>query len=130
MFLIHHQFVYSRLTIEQEIAHFSYDDNHEFHLDDSSIRWYYPPDIGTDLNRGFETFRKHDDSKDEHLESLLRALMEKEKTTNLKTEADIITWRGMMTKVRLYLGKISKENANENGYRLLRVCLTLEMGSK
>ncbi|EMR90125.1 putative protein rai1 protein [Botrytis cinerea BcDW1] len=100
----------------QEIAHFSYDDNHEFHLDDSSIRWYYPPDIGTDLNRGFETFRKHDDSKDEHLESLLRALMEKEKTTNLKTEADIITWRGMMTKVRLYLGKISKENANENGF--------------
>ncbi|ATZ58569.1 Bcrai1 [Botrytis cinerea B05.10] len=83
----------------QEIAHFSYDDNHEFHLDDSSIRWYYPPDIGTDLNRGFETFRKHDDSKDEHLESLLRALMEKEKTTNLKTEADIITWRGMMTKI-------------------------------
>lgn len=54
--------------------------------------------------------------------------MEKEKMTNLKTEADIITWRGMMTKVRLYLGEINKENANENGYRLLRVCLTLGMG--
>ncbi|KAJ8068243.1 hypothetical protein OCU04_003811 [Sclerotinia nivalis] len=87
------------ITRPQEIAHFSYDDNHEFHLDDSSIRWYYPPHLGTDLNRGFETFRKHDDSKDEHLDSLLRALMEKEKVTNVKTEADVITWRGMMTKI-------------------------------
>ncbi|CAD6445064.1 bf97a254-7ea1-44ce-9949-889bd8ccca96 [Sclerotinia trifoliorum] len=87
------------ITRPQEIAHFSYDDNHEFRLDDSSIRWYYPPDLGTDLNRGFETFRKHDDSKDEHLDSLLRALMEKEKVTNVKTEADVITWRGMMTKI-------------------------------
>ncbi|KAI9641210.1 decapping endonuclease targeting mRNA [Ciborinia camelliae] len=86
------------ITRPQEIAHFSYDDHHEFHLNDSSIRWYYPPDIGTDLNRGFDTFRKHDDSKDEHLESLLRALMEREKVTNVKTEADIVTWRGMMTK--------------------------------
>ncbi|EDN92963.1 hypothetical protein SS1G_08828 [Sclerotinia sclerotiorum 1980 UF-70] len=86
------------ITRPQEIAHFSYDDSHEFRLDDSSIRWYYPPDLGTDLNRGFETFRKHDDSKDEHLDSLLRALIEKEKVTNVKTEADVITWRGMMTK--------------------------------
>ncbi|KAA8563743.1 hypothetical protein EYC84_011761 [Monilinia fructicola] len=78
------------ITRPQEIAHFSYDDNHEFRLDDSSIRWYYPPDIGTDLNRGFDTFRKHDDSKDEHLESLLKALIEREKVIGVKTDADII----------------------------------------
>ncbi|KAB8291731.1 hypothetical protein EYC80_006528 [Monilinia laxa] len=87
------------ITRPQEIAHFSYDNNHEFHLDDSSIRWYYPPDLGADLNRGFDTFRKHDDSKDEHLESLLKALIEREKVMGVKTDADVITWRGMMTKI-------------------------------
>ena len=40
------------LTSHQEIASFSYDDAHEFHLDDRLLRYYYPPTIGADLSKG------------------------------------------------------------------------------
>ncbi|KAI0122881.1 RAI1 like PD-XK nuclease-domain-containing protein [Xylariales sp. AK1849] len=83
----------------KEIACFSYDDKHEFHLGDSSLRWYYPPDVGADLSRGFETFDKHDDSVDEHLDSLLKTIMAHEEEDGKKIDAHIVTWRGMMTKV-------------------------------
>ncbi|KAL8905427.1 MAG: hypothetical protein Q9171_006662 [Xanthocarpia ochracea] len=36
----------------REIASFSYDDAHEFHLDERSLRYYYPPRIGADLSKG------------------------------------------------------------------------------
>jgi RAT1-interacting protein len=83
----------------QEIAYFSYDDKHQFRLDESSIRYYYPPFIGADLSKGFDTFRKLDDTADDHLDSLLEALIAKERETGEKVDADVITWRGMMTKV-------------------------------
>ncbi|KAF7591976.1 decapping endonuclease targeting mRNA [Aspergillus hancockii] len=82
----------------KEIACFSYDDQHCFHLGDSSLRYYYPPRLPADLNRGFDTFQKLDDSADEHLDALLEAIMALEKETGKKCDADIITWRGMMTK--------------------------------
>ncbi|KAK0116303.1 decapping endonuclease targeting mRNA [Cadophora gregata] len=82
----------------KEIACFSYDDKHQFRLDDSSIRYYYPPTIGADLSRGFDTFEKLDDAADDHLDSLLKTVMELEKETGKRTETDLITWRGMMTK--------------------------------
>lgn len=88
------------LTFSQEIACFSYDDEHRFHLDDSSLRYYYPPHLPADLNRGFDTFQQLDDSGDEHLDALLETIIALEKSTGTKCEADIITWRGMMTKVR------------------------------
>jgi RAT1-interacting protein len=53
-----------------------------------------------DLNEGFETFQKLDDSGDEHLDALLDTVVALEENTGSKCEADIITWRGMMTKVR------------------------------
>lgn len=83
----------------QEIACFSYDDNHDFALGDSSIRYYYTPQIGADLCQGFDTFEKLDDTADDHLDSLLRTLIAHEKEIGQKVEVDIITWRGMMTKV-------------------------------
>ncbi|KAK8066371.1 RAI1 like PD-XK nuclease-domain-containing protein [Apiospora hydei] len=83
----------------KEFACFSYDDNHEFHLGDSSLRWYYPPQLGADLSQGFESFEKHDDSQDEHLDSLLRAVIAHEQETGKKIDAQVVTWRGMMTKV-------------------------------
>ncbi|KAK8038143.1 RAI1-like protein [Apiospora phragmitis] len=82
----------------KEIACFSYDDNHEFHLGDSSLRWYYPPQLGADLSRGFESFDKHDDSQDEHLDSLLKAVIAHEQEAGKKIDAQVVTWRGMMTK--------------------------------
>ena len=83
----------------QEIAYFSYDDDHKFRLDDSSLRHYYPPRLGVSLSAGFDTFKKLDDSADDHLDSLLRTIMEMEKRDGKRCEADFITWRGMMTKV-------------------------------
>lgn len=87
------------LTIEQEIAFFSYDENHQFRLDDSSLRYYYPPRLGADLSAGFQTFRQLDDAADDHLDSLLRTIIAHEQKTGQRCEADVVTWRGMMTKV-------------------------------
>ncbi|KAL7816434.1 RAI1 domain-containing protein [Trichoderma aethiopicum] len=83
----------------KEIACFSYDENHEFRPDASSMKYYYPPELGVDLSRGFNTFIKHDDSQDEHLDSLLKAIMLHEQETGTRIDAKIVTWRGMMTKI-------------------------------
>ncbi|KAA8643198.1 hypothetical protein EYZ11_012540 [Aspergillus tanneri] len=95
------RFYGSNTTIRRpkEITCFSYDDQHEFHLGDSSLRYYYPPRLPADLNRGFDVFQKLDDSADEHLDALLETILALEKDTGKKCEADIITWRGMMTKI-------------------------------
>lgn len=83
----------------QEIACFSYDEKHQFRLDASSLRYYYPPYLPTDLNRGFDKFHQLDDSNDDHLDGLVDTIAALEKEQGSKIEADIITWRGMMTKV-------------------------------
>ncbi|PYH48282.1 DXO/RAI1 family decapping nuclease [Aspergillus saccharolyticus JOP 1030-1] len=83
----------------KEIACFSYDDHHKFHIGESSLKYYYTPHLPADLNRGFESFQKLDDSADEHLDALLETIMALEQDTGIKCEADIITWRGMMTKI-------------------------------
>ena len=87
------------MNIRQEIACFSYDDKHEFRLDDSSLQWYYPPELGADLSKGFDKFDKHEDSADEHLVSLLKAIRAHEEEEGKKIDAHVVTWRGMMTKV-------------------------------
>jgi RAT1-interacting protein len=89
----------------QEFACFSYDEEHNFHLDDSSLKYYYNPQLGADLSKGFETFQKQDDSGDEHLDSLLKTIMAHEKETGQRIDANAVTWRGMMTKVRVYSPK-------------------------
>ena len=83
----------------KEIAHFSYDEDHKFRLDDSSIRYYYPPLLPVDLSKGFDTFRQLDDSNDDHLDGLLDAVIAHERDKGAKLDVDVITWRGMMTKV-------------------------------
>lgn len=87
------------LGVFKEIACFSYDEQHQFRLDDSSIRYYYPPTLGADLSKGFDTFHKLDDTADEHLDSLLKTIIDYEMKAEQRVEADVITWRGMMTKV-------------------------------
>ncbi|KAJ0299281.1 hypothetical protein COL516b_009159 [Colletotrichum fioriniae] len=41
---------------------------------------------------------KHDDSKPEHLGALLKTIKAHEEETGQKIDAQIVTWRGMMTK--------------------------------
>lgn len=89
------------LIQRQEFVCFSYDEDHTLHLDDSSLKYYYTPQIGADLSKGFQTFEKLDDSADEHLDSLLKAVIAHEKETGKKIDANVVTWRGMMTKVTL-----------------------------
>ncbi|KAM0204446.1 hypothetical protein ACHAPI_000204 [Fusarium lateritium] len=83
----------------KEFACFSYDDNHEFHLDDSSLKYYYTPQLGADLSKGFDTFQKLNDTGDDHLESLLKTIVAHEQETGKKIDANVVTWRGMMTKI-------------------------------
>jgi RAT1-interacting protein len=55
--------------------------------------------MGADLSAGFNTFRQWDDSKDEHIDSLLATIIDLEQRTGQRCPADLITWRGMMTKI-------------------------------
>ncbi|KAL1972484.1 hypothetical protein VTN31DRAFT_6898 [Thermomyces dupontii] len=96
-----HRFAGSNAAIRRprEFAYFSYDADRNLHLDESSLNYYYPPRLPADLNQGFESFQKLDDTVDEHLDALLETLVAYEKEHGTKCEADVITWRGMMTKI-------------------------------
>jgi RAT1-interacting protein len=83
----------------KEFACFSYDDSHQYHPDDSSLSYYYTPQLGADLSKGFDTFEKLDDSADGHLDSLLKTIVNHEEETQKRIDANVVTWRGMMTKV-------------------------------
>ena len=98
---------------DQEIAYFSYDSEHVLKpLDNESLRYYYPPFFNipghqdsrfpVDLSKGYDSFRSRDDSADEHLDGLLDTLVEAEKRNGEKTKVDLVTWRGMMTRVCLH----------------------------
>jgi RAT1-interacting protein len=100
------------IQVLQEIACFSYDDEHQYFPDDRSLRWYYPPQLGADLSKGFDTFKQLDDTADDHLDSLLKTVLALEKEQGAKVEADIITWRGMMTKI------MSTPYDNFNGWEM------------
>ncbi|KAL8720728.1 MAG: hypothetical protein Q9225_002462 [Loekoesia sp. 1 TL-2023] len=55
--------------------------------------------IPADLSRGFDSFQQLDDTADDHLDSLLKTIIDLERRTGTNCQADIITWRGMMTKI-------------------------------
>ncbi|KAK9481306.1 RAI1 like PD-XK nuclease-domain-containing protein [Lipomyces japonicus] len=95
----------------REITSFSYDEDRNLHLDDSSMSYFYllKSDLalsssssssgGIDLSDGFREFKKRDENVDEHLDGLLLSLMDLEKKTDKKTTGDIITFRGLITKL-------------------------------
>lgn len=101
----------------RELAYFSYDDKKRLHTQSlDSLRYYYPPFIqapgtsisGMNLSNGFQDWVKADDSVDGHLDSLLETIQTHERRLldgvnvsgeDSRMKADIITWRGMMTKV-------------------------------
>jgi hypothetical protein len=61
-------------------------------------KYYYPAKLNEELERGFEKFDKFDDH-DEHLDSLLASIQRYEESQGKETKVDIVTWRGMMTKI-------------------------------
>ncbi|KAF2474284.1 HLA class III protein Dom3z [Lindgomyces ingoldianus] len=83
----------------REIAHFSYNEDHEYREDESSIQYYCEPCIGANLCDGFDTFNRYEEKEDPHLDSLLKTLASKEKREGVKVDADFVTWRGMMTRI-------------------------------
>lgn len=54
--------------------------------------------MNEDLEKGFDEFLKFDEIH-EHLDSLLESLQYYEKKSGKAVQVDIITWRGMMTKI-------------------------------
>ncbi|PWN37081.1 RAI1-domain-containing protein, partial [Meira miltonrushii] len=82
-----------------QITSFSYDEKRKLFHDDRSRKYYHPPPPNADLNRGYETRIERDDNVNEHLNSLLEALMQGEEVEGHQKQADLITWRGMMTKL-------------------------------
>ena len=63
------------------------------------MKYYYPSAVPVTLCEGFATFQKLDDTTDDHLDSLLTSLVALEKKHGKPVEADVVSWRGMMTKV-------------------------------
>ncbi|KAK1770589.1 Dhp1-interacting protein Din1 [Phialemonium atrogriseum] len=108
----------------KEFACFSYDEQHNFQLDDSSLKWYYPPTLGSDLSKGFESFVKHDDSQEEHLDSLLKTITGHERETGTPIDAHIVTWRGMMTKIMA--APFEDRDGFELNATLYRNCIFIE----
>jgi len=85
----------------REITYFSFDEEHRYRQDDSSMRYYYPPMLPVDLSKGFDSFRQLDDTGDDHLDGLLQALIHHEGEKLVKLNTDFVTWRGMMTKIMI-----------------------------
>lgn len=71
---------------------------------ESALSYFYFPDTYVDqrfdLQAGFKTFKKIPDADNRaHFPLLLGAIQQHEQTTGKKTKADIITFRGIMTKL-------------------------------
>ena len=101
----------------REFLFFSFDEKHDLKVgSNDSLRYYYPPFAeapGTqvtplNLSNGFESFIRTDETVDFHIDALLESIQSHEqcmlgveaKLNDVKTQADIVTWRGMMTNVR------------------------------
>ena len=93
----------------QAFACFSHDGERGLHtLSYSSLKYYYPPFFkipwvehpAIDLCRGFDTFDEYVQG-DEHLNSLLTTLVAHEQQQGKAVTTDIVTWRGIMTKVSI-----------------------------
>ncbi len=91
----------------KEVAHFSRDKNYNYHLDRSSLKYYYLPDAsieaGINLDKGYESWVRSDEAnvKPVHLDGILLALKKYELLTNNKEpiKVDFITFRGVMSNI-------------------------------
>lgn len=94
-----------------ELLSFSYDNRRQLFMDDDrQMTYYLEADLNTSLNEGFpDKFEERDESVPEHLDALVHALWygsQQSKDPAVEDPAgwwtaDVITWRGIMTKVSL-----------------------------
>ncbi|KAL0146172.1 RAI1 like PD-XK nuclease-domain-containing protein [Mucor lusitanicus] len=86
----------------QEITSYSIDHERRVWFDNREMKYYYPPTLDKkDLNVGYDKMIQRDESIPEHIDTLLDALTNanaKQPDDN-QTTADIVTWRGIMTKL-------------------------------
>ena len=113
----------------KEFLCFSFDEQRQLHpFSTDSLQYYYPPFIATpgtavppiNLSSGFDSWIRADETIDHHLNGLLQTLQAHEeglmndgmtKLEDVKTQVDIMTWRGMLTKVRQQCGTLLAESS-------------------
>lgn len=88
----------------KEVGYYSRTQQEEYLInDDVNLRYYYLPDSdlekGVDLSAGVNKFRDVPFKDRCSLRGLLQTVMDGEKKKNKKTAADIITFRGIMSKL-------------------------------
>lgn len=106
----------------KELFSYSRDESGEWNIDehvskDEALSYYYFPDSYVDqhmdLQAGFKSFRKIPEEQNKaHFPLLLAALQQHEQKTGKKVAVDIITFRGIMTKL------LTLPYNNNNGFRL------------
>ncbi|KZP00365.1 RAI1-domain-containing protein [Calocera viscosa TUFC12733] len=86
------------LTVPEQIATFSYDENHALRHDDTSVRYFVDPPAWASLDMGFEKWvDKEEDSG--RLDSLLQAYARAVELGKEGEKPSVMTWRGMMTRI-------------------------------
>lgn len=88
----------------KELISYSRGIDGSYTIDDSGLCYYYLPDsdVGlgaVDLAEGIASFKLIDDAQDGLFTGYLLSIIQYEKSTGKKIDVDIITWRGIMTKL-------------------------------
>ncbi|KAF9135909.1 hypothetical protein BGW39_010724 [Mortierella sp. 14UC] len=94
-----------------EIGSFSYDEQRRFIMDDSQLKYYFPPDLTkpNNLSVNYDKYISRDLMVDEHIDALLDALIcirdreqqqeGQEQNAAGTTQANFICYRGLLTKI-------------------------------
>ena len=79
-----------------QLISFSYTPERELVFDDSAMRYYCVPPLNSDLGFAYDAWIKRPEERG-RLDGLLTACL-REEVTPERTRANVITWRGIMTK--------------------------------
>ena len=79
-----------------QLISFSYTPERELVFDDSAMRYYCAPPLNSDLGFAYDAWIKRPEERG-RLDGLLTACL-REEVTPERTRANVITWRGIMTK--------------------------------
>ncbi|QNP99251.1 YALIA101S03e15478g1_1 [Yarrowia lipolytica] len=92
----------AKLKKPKEVYSYSITDG-KVTMDQSQLKYYYLPEetilkAPIDLTKGIENWTQPNEH-DTHLDTLLESLSKYERETGSKIDAEIITWRGILTKI-------------------------------